>query len=379
LTARVLLYCHNVLGFGHIVRSMRIAEELVAAGAECRLITGCRFLDKLHVPSAVEVVRLPALRAEADGRLTPLDGTFLGTAIRRRSRMIAEEIRTWQPHVTLVDHNPLGLMGELTEAIDDTSQTRFIWGIRDIWSASDHFKSMIRFAGGEEPIKRRILRYHSAIAYTDAAWIETLDKYRGFALPERTASVGFVTAPVVSSEAAPGPPLIAVLSGGGEGAERLTRLVLAATDDLLAEGKIQIRFVVGPFASSDDVAQQTGARQCIEVWPEGSVEDAIRGASLIVCRVGYNTAYSVVQSDLPIILTPLMGGNEEQAMRAARLAELPGIETIDDREPDAPQSLAAAIERGLAAGRRKRVLPFSTNGAQRAAQWILDAASETNA
>jgi predicted glycosyltransferase len=379
LTARVLLYCHNVLGFGHIVRSMRIAEELVASGAECRLITGCRFLDKLHVPDAVEVVRLPALRAEADGRLTPIDGTFLGTAIRRRSRMIVEEIRTWQPHVTLVDHNPLGLMGELTEAIDDRSQTRFIWGIRDIWSASDHLKSMVRFAGGEEPIKRRILRYHSAIAYTDSAWLETLDKYRDFALPVRTMSVGFVTTPVVTSEPAPGPPLIAVLSGGGEGAERLTRLVLAATEELLAESKLQLRFVVGPFASADDVRQQTGVRQGIDVWPEGSVEEAIRGASLIVCRVGYNTAYSVVQSDLPIVLAPLMGGNEEQAMRAARLAELTDIETIDDREPDAAQSLAAAVGRGLAAGHSMRVLPFSTDGAKRAAQWILEAASETNA
>jgi predicted glycosyltransferase len=378
VTARVLLYCHNTLGFGHIVRSMRIAEELVASGAECRLITGCRFLDKLHVPPAVDVIRLPALRAEADGRLTPIDGTFLGTAIRRRSRMIVDEIRTWQPHVTLVDHNPLGLMGELTEAIDN-SQTGFIWGIRDIWSASDHFKSMIRFAGGEEPIKRRILRYHSAIAYTDAAWLETLDKYRDFALPERTASTGFVTAPVVASDPAPGAPLIAVLSGGGEGAERLTRLVLAAADELLAEGKIQLRFVVGPFASSDDVRQQTSALHNIDVWSEGAVEEAIRGASLIVCRVGYNTAYSVVQSDLPVVLAPLMGGNEEQAMRAARLAELPDVETIDDREPDAAQSLAAAIARGLAAGRRTRVLPFSTDGAKNAARWILEAASETNA
>jgi predicted glycosyltransferase len=173
--------------------------------------------------------------------------------------------------------------------------------------------------------------------------------------------------------------LIAVLSGGGEGAERLTRLVLTATDELLTAGRLQLRFVVGPFASSEDVRQQTAARQGIEVWPEGSVEEAIRGASMIVCRVGYNTAYSVVQSDLPIILTPLMGGNEEQAMRAARLAELQDVETVDDRAADAAQSLAAAIGRGLAAGRSKRVLPFSTDGARHAAQWILDAASEANA
>jgi len=47
---RLLLYCHNLRGLGHIVRSLRIAAEL-AADPRCRvrLITGCRFLDLLPI------------------------------------------------------------------------------------------------------------------------------------------------------------------------------------------------------------------------------------------------------------------------------------------------------------------------------------------
>jgi predicted glycosyltransferase len=376
---RVLLYCHNVLGFGHIVRSLRIASRLIGA-ADVRLITGCRFLDRLRVPAEVETVMLPALRAEPDGRLVPVDGGFLGSVLRKRGKRIAEQVRDWRPDVMLVDHNPLGLVGELVEMLDavrnEQLTTRLIWGIRDIWSSPEHLRTMLQqYTGDPDAIRRRILQYHSAIAYTDAGWLETLEHYREFVLPERTASVGFVTEPVAPSTQAGDPPLVTVLSGGGEGAERLTSLVLDA-----ARGQaLRLRFVVGPFASCDEVRAQTGALPNVEVWPEGAVEDAIRDASLIVARTGYNTAYTVVQSDLPVVFVPLRSGSEEQSQRAARLAELDRVATIDDRDANAADALRAAILRGLAAGTRARTLPFSTDGARRAADWILDAARGGNA
>jgi len=341
---RVLLYCHNVIGFGHIVRSMRIAEELIARGAECRLITGCRFLDRLHVPQGVEVIRIPALRTEADGTtIVPVDGGFLGSAIRKRSGMIAEQLRTWEPDAMLVDHNPFGLLGELIESLRAAKslRTRFIWGIRDIGSESVF------------QMTRDVSMYDSAIAYTDRAWIDTFENYRDVVMPPRRESVGFVTAPIAPAPAVDGRPLIAVLAGGGGSAAGLLDLMLRA-------GDYRMRFVAGPFAS--DLARVTNDS---EVWSEGSVEQAIAGASLIVCRAGYNTAYSVVQSDLPIVFLPWLR-DEEQPKRARRLAELANIECIDE-DPDA---LRASIERGLSRGRSPRTLPFSIDGARRAAEWI---------
>ncbi len=392
---RVLLYCHNVLGFGHIVRSMLIARHLGGA-AEVRLITGCRFLDRLRVPEEVGVVMLPALRAEADGRLTPVDGGFLGSALRRRGKLIAQQVREWQPHALLVDHNPFGLMGELVETLDairdEALPTSMVWGIRDIWSSPEYLANMLRqYPGDPGAMKHRIQLYHSAIAYTDGAWLETLGRYDSGMLPERTASVGFVTEPVAvprclgssvprrEEEAPrnrgteePRNPLVAVLSGGGEGAERLASLVLNAVQD----DPLRLRFVVGPFASPDGIRALAGNDPRIEVWPEGSVEEAIGDASLIVSRTGYNTAYTVVQSDLPVTFVPLSGGNEEQSSRAARLSELERVESIDDRDANAASALRESILRGLAAGRRARPLPFSTDGARRAAEWVLAAARE---
>lgn len=374
---RVLLYCHNVLGFGHIVRSMRIAARLTDA-AEVRLITGCRFLDHIRVPEEVEVVMLPPLRAETDGRLTAVDGGFLGTVLRKRGKRIAAEVRAWRPDVLLVDHNPLGLMGELVETIDavrdEELPTRLVWGIRDIWSSPEYLQNMLRqYAGDPGVMKRRLLQYHSAIAYTDGTWLKTLEHYDPALLPARTASVGFVTEPVSPSRPSAGAPLIVVLSGGGEGAARLTSLVL----DALRGEPLRLRFVVGPFASADDVrAQAAHDPGQSEVWPEATVEDAIADASLVVSRTGYNTAYTVVQSELPVTFVPLSGGNEEQSMRAARLAELDRVESIDDRDGNAASVLRESILRGLAAGRRARALPFSTDGARRAAEWILETAAE---
>jgi len=342
---KVLLYCHNVLGFGHIVRSMRVAEELIARGVECRLITGCRFLDRLHVPDEVHVVRIPALRAEADGTMVAVDGGFLGSAIKKRSRVIAEELRSWEPDVMLVDHNPFGLMGELIESLQASKSlpTRFVWGIRDIGSANI-FK-----------MTRDVSMYHGAIAYSDRTWLDTFENYRDVVMPSRTESVGFVTTPVTSTPAADGRPIITVLSGGGDSADRLMDLMRSA-------GDYRMRFVAGPFAPAISTIDNDS-----EIWPEGSVEDAIRGASLIVCRAGYNTAYTVVQSDLPLVFVPLRG-HEEQCTRAKKLATLENVECVDENA----DALRASIERGLNRGRRARSLPFSTNGAQRAAEWIID-------
>lgn len=373
---RVLLYCHNVLGFGHIIRSMRIAAQLIGA-AEVRLITGCRFLDHIRVPKEVEVVMLPALRAEADGRLTAVAGGFLGSVLRKRGKVIAEQVRKWRPHVLLVDHNPFGLMGELVETLDtlgiEVLPTRLVWGIRDIWSSPEYLENMLeQFGGGAGAMSRRLQLYHSAIAYTDDTWLKTLEHYDRSLLPVRTASVGFVTEPVAASRPSAGTPLVVVLSGGGEGADRLTSLVL----DAIRREPLRLRFVVGPFASANAVLAQAGNGTGIEVWPEGTVEDAIADASLIVSRTGYNTAYTVVQSDLPVTFVPLSGGNEEQSMRAARLAELDRVGTIDDRTANAADALRESILRGITAGARPRPLPFSTDGARHAAKWILDTAAE---
>jgi predicted glycosyltransferase len=383
---RILVYCHNVHGLGHVVRSLRVAAELgPGERCACRLITGCRFLDHLDLDPRIEVVRLPALRPTAGGRLEPVDGGPLGPVLQERTRRIAAEVEGWRPHVALVDHNPLGLLGELTKALDASRKaavpTRFVWGLRDIWGAAGYLDKMRPF----RDLGSRLECYHGAIAYTDANWLDTFGEHPGVALPPHRRSVGFVTGPVPAPSvagaggAAGEPPLIAALSGGGAQAGDLLDLLLEAAGDALEAGELRLRFVIGPFTPEEPLRERAGGRRGIDLWPEGSVEEAVEGASLVVSRVGYNTAYTLVRTGLPVVFVPIQAENGEQALRAARLAELDGVWSVDETAGELAPALRDAIRRGLAGTPVARRLPFAVDGARRAADWLLELAEEVRA
>ncbi|HVR95031.1 MAG TPA: hypothetical protein VMW27_00345 [Thermoanaerobaculia bacterium] len=376
---RVLVYCHNVFGLGHIVRSSRIAAELAPGErCACRLITGCSFLDHLDIDPRIEVVRLPALRSAGGGRLEPVDGGPLGPVLQERTRRIAEEVESWRPHVVLVDHNPLGLLGEMITALDASRQaaapTRFVWGVRDIWGAAGYLDLMRPF----RDLGSRVECYHSVIAYTDDRWLDTFGEHPGIGLPPHRRSVGFVTGRVPPASPPGEPPLITALSGGGTQAGDLLDLLMEAVGDALDRGELRLRFVIGPFTPEGPLRARAGGRPGVDLWPEGTVEEAVEGASLVVSRVGYNTAYMVVQTNLPVVFVPIRAENREQTLRAARLAELEGVYSVDETAPaqDLLPSLRDAIRRGLAETPVSRRLPFAVDGARRAADWLLEVAAE---
>ena len=136
------------------------------------------FLDQLTVPDGVEVVRLPALRAGAHGRPTAVDGGSAGSVLQARTYRIAAEVATFAPQVSLTDHNPLGLLGELTRALDSDTDARFVWGVRDIWEHR-RIRQATPLRRGPAAAASRMDRFHSAIAFTDPSWLDTFSLYSG--------------------------------------------------------------------------------------------------------------------------------------------------------------------------------------------------------
>lgn len=378
---RFLLYCHNLRGLGHIVRSLRIGAELAAEPRnQVRLITGCRFLHLMPIDPRIEVIHLPALQLGPGRRPVPVDGGSLSTALKARSRQIVEQVADWRPHAVLVDHNPTGLFGEVTQVLDANraaaAPARFIWGVRDIWGSDDYVK-MSLWSQGQARAGSRLDLYYGAMAYTDERWLDTFASYGGLPLPARRASVGIVTVPMSETEEAAAPvssPLLVALSGGGAGAGELLDRLLEATGDHLADGRLRLRFVVGPVTGDEELRARCAAYPGVEVWPEGAVEKAIAGASLVISRAGYNSAYALVQTGLPLVFAPLPCESDEQVLRAARLAELDGVQNAGDRP--CAGDLREAILRGLARGRAPRRLPFAIDGARRAAAWLREVAGE---
>lgn len=386
---KFLLYCHNVFGLGHVVRSLHIARALLRQGrCQIRLVTGCRFLDRLRVPPQIDVVPLPPLRSTESGRLQPVGGGSAGRTLQDRSRRIEAEIQRFRPQVVLVDHNPLGLLGELARTLDGESTARFVWGVRDIWGKPGYLETRGWLAEGPEAATSRMHRFHTALAFTDSSWIDTFSLLTRHTLPRNLRSVGFVTAPDGPPEhgAATDPdgdrrtdgraaPLVVALFGGGTAARALAELLMQALGERLARNHLRLRLVVGPFSPGVDAIREVVGTE-VEIWAEGSAESSSRDAEIVVCRAGYNTAYSIVRSNKPVVFVPMAAEDGEQIMRAERLAELDGVESVPEGSPGTAERLRRAVVGSLERGPVQRRLPFATNGAEQAARELFAIAHE---
>jgi predicted glycosyltransferase len=160
------------------------------------------------------------------------------------------------------------------------------------------------------------------------------------------------------------------LSGGGAGAPQLFQLVLAAMRPLMHSNSLRLRFVAGPFGSADQIEVPNEFEEYIDLVAEASTDEAIRDASVVISRAGYNTSYALVQTELPLIFVPLPAPGDEQSYRAQKLARLLNVSAVDQTDPSVPELLRAALEQALNCEPSSRELPFRTDGAARTADFI---------
>ncbi|NIR27875.1 MAG: hypothetical protein GWN84_00765 [Gammaproteobacteria bacterium] len=367
---RLLFYCHNVYGLGHVVRSLRIAEAaLETAPCETAVITGCRFLDAVPRDARIRVERLPAVTVGRGGGFQAAEPGVGGDVIAQRARAIRAFVEEWRPDVVLVDHHPFGLGGELVETLTAAAEgrltARFVWGI----PYSEGGAYSLRRPGNPR-LSRALHQYVLALGYTDPCWIDAFAGYRDYGLPPRCENVGFVIGRLPAHRP-PRLPRIVALCGGGAGAETFFRLLLAATETLDHTTRPRLRLVIGPFGDRGAVARLARGRSHVEIWPDGAAEAAMADGDMLVARAGYNTAFTAVASPLPVCFVPYRTVDEEQTNRARRLARLENVWVVAEDDADAPRALAAALGAGLRAGPAARDLPFWTDGAEVAARHLL--------
>jgi len=173
--------------------------------------------------------------------------------------------------------------------------------------------------------------------------------------------------------------VVVFLDGSGWAGPPMLGLVLDLLRDRILKGDLGVRVVLGPNGHSspaiDALAQVPGC----EVWNTGSVEEALANAAFVVCRAGYNTAFEVVANPVPVIFAPIPTAHLEQTERARRLAELPGVWTVDETASSAAQDCREAVQGALllAGLPVRRKLPFRTTGAAGAAALLWESAHLT--
>jgi predicted glycosyltransferase len=360
----LLFYCQHSLGMGHLVRSLALADAL-AGRFRVVLLNGGKLPAGLAVPRGVEVINLPPLGLDAEGRLVSRDGRrTVERAKELRRTLITETYRALRPGVVLVELFPFGrkkFAGELLPLLEEAradAQGRplVICSLRDIL-VGKRAEQQKHDARAAETANRF---FDAVLVHSDPAFArleESLGSYSqlavpvhytGFVLPRRESAAG---------GAGSGGRRILISAGGGLVGERLFRASAAAYTLIRETEDVTMKIVAGPFLPEGawrrlrETARRSPGLSVQRFVPDLCAE--MRGSAASVSQCGYNTALDILRAGVPALVVPFSeGGEDEQTRRARRLEGLGALRVVEEGELD-PARFAREL-RGLLSFRPRR-------------------------
>ncbi len=354
---KVFLYSHDTYGLGHLRRNLAIAEHLLGRtpSFSVRLLTGSPVIGSWQLPEKLDVTALPPVVKTGVETYAPRYSTLpFGLVKAYREALILKAVIEESPGILLVDHAPAGMNGELLSTLAfirrELPGTQVILGLRDILDNPETVREIWRQQGIIpllENLYDRILVYGCRSVF---------DVVAGYGIPshvaEKLSYCGYVSRPAVRSaaRAVAGKPMVLVTAGGGEDGYFLMEAYLKA----LASGagsRVRSRIVTGPLMSAarrSALDQLAGGDPDIEIIAATmDLPRMLAEADLVVAMGGYNTSVEIVASGKPAIIVPRAAPRAEQRVRAAMLARMGLVHSV---EPGAnlERRLGHAIENVLA-------------------------------
>lgn len=342
----LLFYCQHSLGMGHLVRSLALAASL-SERFRVVLLNGGKLPKGLNVPRGVEVVNLPPLGLDTDGRLVSRDGRrTVERAKELRRALILNAYRAQRPRVVLVELFPFGRKKFAEELLPLLEEARAERGPRPLVCCS--LRDILVGARAEQQkhdarAVETANRYFDAIlVHSDPAFArleESLGSHRALFVPVHYT--GFVLPPAapITDDRTRVERQILVSAGGGLVGEPLFRAAVAAYPLLRQSEDVSMKIVAGPFlpeAYWRSLREAAGRLHGLSVQrfvPDLNAE--MRRSAASVSQCGYNTALDVLRADVPALVVPFaVGGEDEQLKRALRLERLGALRVVEAGELD---------------------------------------------
>ncbi len=368
---RILLYSHDSFGLGHLRRSLTLAAELAQAFPEASLllVTGSPCATFFDLPPRVGLVKLPSVTKDESGAYAPrgLPGS-LSFTLRLRRGLIQETFRTYEPDLLIVDHQVVGLLGEMLGVLREAKKrgTRTILGVRDVIDSPE----VVAREWGSDDCRWALSEGYDRVCVYGAP--EVFDARHEYPIPpelgERLEFTGYVVRPSAHLPFRPVPslrPQVLVTMGGGEdGAERIDAYLSALE---LEPSDWESVVVAGPLLDTREARRLRRRAEAL-----GSVRlhrfhadlpHLLAQCQAVVSMAGYNTCAEILRSRRPSVLLPRTWPRLEQRIRAERLAAL-GLTDVPELEPI---QVRRAIERALARGGVGERMP-NLDGARRVSE-----------
>ena len=383
---RVMFFCQNFLGLGHLARTAAILEQLDGRAETC-LVFGGQRPPSWPIPRSTRTVELPALRRHEGKLLVVDDDRSLKTVKAVRARLIAEVFDRFAPDVLVIEGFPFSkralafeLVPLLTRAHARRPRPQVLCSLRDIVMAKPYSpKKRARKETGTIAWANRF--FDGVLVHADPRVFRLDERFeRMHALRSPMHYTGYVVQPAPrpddpDPDLDPGRPTILVSVGGGRlGHDLLDGITRAAP---LLGDRIDHRILTytGPFAPDDlyaELCRRADGQPQLHI--RRFTTDFIghmKAADLSISLFGYNTAMNVLSTGVRALTLP-SDKDLEQPLRARSFAQK-GLVGLLEPADLKPRRLAERIISALATTHRAPAIDFDLDGAARAADVILHA------
>ena len=345
---RVLIYSHDSFGLGHLSRCRTIANWLVAQDKNLSvlILSGSPLIGSFDFRARVDFVRIPGVIKLRNGEYTSLNLLIdIEETLHMRASIIQHTADIFDPDVFLVDKEPLGLRGEVTDTLRMLKKrgTPLVLGLRDVMDEPTLL----------EPEWQRKNVVPALRDLYDDIWVYGLpqmcDPVAGINLPKsvrrKITYTGYLRRELPRGLARPAMlsaverPYILVTAGGGGDGEGLIDWVLRAYEQ---DRRIPYDAVIvfGPFMNPQ---RQKEFRRRVDALPrvhaltfESNLAALMDDAAGVVAMGGYNTFCEILSFDKRSLIVPRTQPRLEQYIRASSARAL-GLANMlpDDGQRDA--------------------------------------------
>ncbi len=352
--ARMLIYSHDTFGLGHLRRCQAIAHALVEhyKGLSIIILSGSPIIGSFDFRARVDFVRVPGVIKLYNGEYTSLGLHIdIQQTLAIRASIIRHTAEVFEPHLVLVDKEPLGLKGEMEEtlAMLKARGTSLVLGLRDVMDEP----ALLR----REWEARRLVPALTELY--DEIWIYGLREmwdpltqmnvsaavrgkmaYTGYL--RRTLPRQLKRTPSVEIEK---PYLLVTAGGGGDGFVLIDWVVSAY--ELEPDLPFAPLFVLGPFMRAEE--QETLLRRIARIPRaqaltfDSHVEFLMAESAGVIAMGGYNTFCEILSFDKRSIIVPRSHPRQEQVVRAREATRLGLARMLLPGETREPHTMAEAI------------------------------------
>lgn len=333
LRKKILLYSHDSYGLGHLRRSQTIADALVDFMPECSvlIVSGSPVIGQFEWKHGVDFMRVPGITKLHNGDYESHHLNIdIQELIKLRGALIAQTIDTFEPDLIIVDKEPLGLRGELVQALmkakeknikvvlglrdilDDTVSLNIEWQRKNIYPQLDKFYNEIWVYGVESmgsplqglPISKSVEgkvmftgflnRMGNNVSLSTQKGLKKIDHDKDF--------------------------LLGMVGGGGDGDELIEALL--STYEHFEDELLPIALILGPFmlknAKKEFLERAKKLKKVEILFFSPDIECLLHKAKGIISMGGYNSFCEILSFDKPSLIYPRIVPRREQFIRAER-------------------------------------------------------------